>query len=148
MEKKGFNKDVALQMVADHMELTDKLEVVKHDDGSFSVMAVFDTSIEQEIQNTFEKAGKLLYCDHIAVNDLQEGELTIDGVCKMCYKREKHIDEMKRIQEQMRLFDMLRMGFYGVFQWVEFGEFLPMKYNDEYDIVRIPFELGKIRNKH
>ena len=52
MEKKGFNKDVALQMVADHMELADKLEIVKHDDGSFSVMAVLDTDIEQEIQNT------------------------------------------------------------------------------------------------
>lgn len=147
MEKKGFNKDVALQMVADHMELADKLEIVKHDDGSFSVMAVFDTNIEQEIQNTIEKAGKLLYCDHITVSDLQETELTIDGVCKMCYKREKHIDEQKRIQEQLRLYDMLRMAFDGVFQWVEFTEFLPMKYNDEYDIVKIPFELGKIRNK-
>lgn len=147
MEKKGFNKDVALQMVADHMELADKLEIVKHDDGSFSVMAVLDTDIEQEIQNTFEKAGKLLYCDHITVSDLQETELTIDGVCKMCYKREKHIDEQKRIQEQLRLYDMLRMAFDGVFQWVEFTEFLPLKYNDEYDIVKIPFELGKIRNK-
>ena len=42
---------------------------------------------------------------------------------------------------------MLRMAFDGVFQWVEFTEFLPLKYNDEYDIVKIPFELGKIRNK-
>ena len=120
---------------------------ITHPDDSNVDCAYLDTSIEQEIQNTFEKAGKLLYCDHITVSDLQETELAIDGVCKMCYKREKHIDEQKRIQEQLRLHDMLRMAFDGVFQWVEFTEFLPMKYNDEYDIVKIPFELGKIRNK-
>lgn len=149
MEKENFTftKEEALQEVGNLIEAFKEMKIVNLGNDTYNVIGVPVTSIELEIQNTFEKAGKLLYCDHITVSDLQETELTIDGVCKMCYKREKHIDEQKRIQEQLRLHDMLRMAFDGVFQWVEFGEFLPMKYNDEYDIVKIPFELGKIRNK-
>ena len=142
-----FTKEEALQEVGNLIEAFNEMKIVNLGNDTYRVFGVLDTNIEQEIQNTFEKAGKLLYCDKITVSDLQETEHTIDGVCKMCYKREKHIDEQKRIQEQLRLQDMLRIAFDGVFQWVEFTEFLPMKYNDEYDIVKIPFELGKIRNK-
>ena len=149
MEKEDFTftKEEALQEVGNLIEAFKEMKIVNLGNDTYNVIGVPVTSIEQEIQNTFEKAGELLYCDQLIINDLQEGELTIDGECSMLFKREKHIDEQKRIQEQMRLFDMLRMGFYGVFEWVEFTEFLPMKYNDEYDIVKIPFELGKIRNK-
>lgn len=127
------------------MKTGESVKLYKVDNGCYEPIEF--EPLERKIQNVFGKAGDLLYCDQLIINDLQEGELTIDGECSMLFKREKHIDEQKRIQEQMRLFDILRMGFYGVFQWVEFTEFLPMKYNDEYDIVRIPFELGKISNK-
>jgi hypothetical protein len=142
-----FTKESALQEVGNLIESFKEMKIVNLGNDTYSVFGVLDTSIEQEIQNAITKAGKLLYCDKIELYDLQETELYFEGELRMYYKNEKHIDEHKRIQEQLRLHDMLRMAFDGVFQWVEFTDFIMPTYDDEHIIVRIPFELGKIRNK-
>lgn len=98
---------------------------------------------EQEIRNVFQRAGKLLYCDKITVSVFIENETEITGRCIMWYRKEKQIDEHKRICERLRLYDMLRMGFDGAFDYVNLGEYLPTGYTDNYDVENIDFVLGK-----
>ena len=142
-----FTKESALQEVGNLIEVFKEMKIVNLGNDTYNVIGVPVTNVELEIQNTFGKAGELLYCDHITVNDLQETELTIVGECSMLFKREKQIDEQKKVNEIFRLHDMLRMGFYGAFDSVGFKQYYENSYNDEFDIVTIPFELGKICNK-
>lgn len=92
---------------------------------------------KEEILNVFEKAGDLLYCDKIAVYDFHKNE----GDCYLYYRKEKHIDEMIKDREKYRLFDMLRMGFDDTVGWVSFKD-TGTRYDGEYDIIQITFELG------
>lgn len=142
-----FTKESALQEVDNFIESFKEMKIVNLGNDTYRVFGVLDTSIEQEIQNVFGKAGELLYCEQLIINDLQETELTIVGECSMLFKREKQIDEQKKVNEIFRLHDMLRMGFYGAFDSVGFKQYYENSYNDEFDIVTIPFELGKICNK-
>lgn len=96
---------------------------------------------KERLIKTFEKADKLLLCDNLNAEFVIDYK-TCQGTAFMYYKREKHIDEQKRIQERFRLYDMLRMALYDYIDYIEFEPPEPMSYTDKYDIVKVVFEMG------
>ena len=96
---------------------------------------------KERLNKTFLKAGKLLFCDDLNAEYVIDNK-TCQGTAFMYYKREKHIDEQKRIQERFRLHDMLKMALYDYVDYIEFEPPEPMSYTDKYDIVKVVFEMG------